>query len=175
MLDNQGWDRIADNITADDFYRREHRLIFRAISALCEESSPADVVTVSRVARTSSGELDNAGGLAYLGSLANNTPSAANIGAYADIVRERSVMRELIRAASDISPRCLHARRPQRPTNCSISPKNASSTSASRAHRRGGFHPLNNLLSKAVDRIDTLFRSKSRSPAWPPALPTSTK
>jgi hypothetical protein len=92
LLDNQSWDRIADIITADDFYRREHRLIFNAISALCGESSPADVVTVSEWLERS-GEIESAGGLAYIGTLANNTPSAANIAAYADLVRQHAARR----------------------------------------------------------------------------------
>jgi replicative DNA helicase len=159
LLDNQSWDRIADIITADDFYRREHRLTFNAIAALCEENSPADVVTVSEWLERS-GELEHAGGLAYLGSLANNTPSAANIVAYAAIVRENSVMRELVRAAGEIS-------------GAAYSPEGRSANElldyaekrifdiSEKGHRRGDFQPLNTLLSKAVDRIDTLFRSKS--------------
>ena len=78
MLDGQAWDRIADKITQDDFYRKEHRLIYTAIGALVEAGSPADVVTVSEWLEKSN-ELQNTGGLAYLASLANNTPSAANI------------------------------------------------------------------------------------------------
>ena len=159
LLDNQSWDRIADIITADDFYRREHRLIFNAISALCGESSPADVVTVTEWLERS-GEIEPAGGLAYIGSLANNTPSAANIVAYAAIVRENAVMRELVRVASDIG-------------NLVYSPDGRSATELldiaekrifdinEKGHRRGEFQPLNTLLSKAVDRIDQLFRSQS--------------
>ncbi len=159
LLDNQSWDRIADIVTADDFYRREHRLIFNAIAALCGESSPADVVTVSEWLERS-GEIEPAGGLAYIGSLANNTPSAANIVAYAAIVRENSVMRELVRAANDIG-------------NLVYSPDGRSATELldiaekrifdinEKGHRRGEFQPLNTLLSKAVDRIDQLFRSQS--------------
>ena len=77
MLDNQRWDQIADKVHADDFYRKEHRLIFRAIAALCDESQPADVITVSEWLEKNA-ELEDAGGLSYLGALANNTPSAAN-------------------------------------------------------------------------------------------------
>src|SRR3990172_3792281 len=95
MLDNSRWDSIGDKVTAGDFYRREHRLIFNAISALCQEISPADAVTVSEWLEKS-GELAGVGGLAYLGTLANNTPSADNIVAYAEIVRERSIMRQLL-------------------------------------------------------------------------------
>ncbi|HSW51595.1 MAG TPA: replicative DNA helicase [Sulfuricaulis sp.] len=159
LLDNQSWDRIADILTADDFYRREHRLIFNAIAALCEETSPADVVTVSEWLERS-GELEHAGGLAYLGSLANNTPSAANIVAYAAIVRENSVMRELVRAAGEIGSAAYTPEGRSANELLDFAEKRIMDISE-KGHRRGDFQPLNTLLSKAVDRIDTLFRSKS--------------
>ena len=96
LIDNASFDRIADALTADDFYRREHRLIFSAIATLCQESHQADVVTISEYLEKR-GDIENVGGLAYLGTLANNTPSAANIVAYAKIVREASVRREVTR------------------------------------------------------------------------------
>ena len=159
LLDNQSWDRIADILTADDFYRREHRLIFGAIAALCEENSPADVVTVSEWLERS-GELEPAGGLSYLGSLANNTPSAANIVAYAAIVRENSVMRELVRAAGEIST-AAYAPEGRSATELLDYAEKRIMDISEKGHRRGEFQPLNSLLSKAVDRIDELFRSKS--------------
>ncbi len=100
LLDNQSWDRIADLITAEDFYRREHRLIFNAASVLRERNIPADVITVSEWLERS-GELEAAGGLAYIGSLANNTPGASNIVAYAAIVREAAARLELTRTLED--------------------------------------------------------------------------
>ena len=159
LLDNQSWDRIADIITADDFYRREHRLIFNAISALCGESSPADVVTVTEWLERS-GEIEPAGGLAYIGSLANNTPSAANIVAYAAIVRENAVMRELVRVASDIGNLVYSADGRSATELLDIAEKRIFDINE-KGHRRGEFQPLNTLLSKAVDRIDQLFRSQS--------------
>ncbi|MBI3545888.1 MAG: replicative DNA helicase [Gammaproteobacteria bacterium] len=159
LLENQSWDRIADIITANDFYRREHRVIFNSISALCEENSPADVVTVSEWLERS-GELDAAGGLIYLGSLANNTPSAANIVAYAAIVRESSIMRELARAASDIGNAVYTPEGRSANELLDLAEKRIFDISE-KGHRRGDFQPLNTLLSKAVDRIDELFRSKS--------------
>jgi replicative DNA helicase len=91
MLDNAAWDRIADTLNEADFYRRDHRLIFSAVHALADSSQPFDIVTLSEYL-TSRAELEEAGGLGYLGDLAHNTPSAANILAYAGIVRERSVV-----------------------------------------------------------------------------------
>ena len=95
LLDNTAWDRIADLVGTDDFYRNDHRLIFAAISRLIDAGKPADAVTVFEALRNSN-KADDAGGLVYLNTLAQNTPSAANIRRYAEIVRERSVLRRLV-------------------------------------------------------------------------------
>jgi replicative DNA helicase len=102
MLDNHAWDKVADVITADDFYRQDHRLIYRHICKLVEQSKPADVVTVAESLEISA-ELQNVGGLAYVGVMVQNTPSAANIRRYAEIVRERSIMRRLARVGAEIT------------------------------------------------------------------------
>lgn len=78
MLDNQCWDNVADKVSADDFYRKDHRLIFEAIAELAKKDEPFDVVTISEVLGQAD-ELESVGGLAYLGALAKDTPSAANI------------------------------------------------------------------------------------------------
>jgi replicative DNA helicase len=102
LLDPSAWDNVADVIVAEDFYRPDHKLIFGAIGELAGHAKPCDVVTVvGELERLS--QLDLAGGLAYLGSLARDTPTAANVRAYADIVRERSLLRQLIHAGSEIS------------------------------------------------------------------------
>ena len=160
MLDGQAWDRIADKITADDFYRKEHRLIFTAIGALVEASSPADVITVSEWLEKNN-ELQNTGGLAYLASLANNTPSAANIGAYANIVRERAILRNLIQTATRISSGAYSPEGRSAADILDFAERSIFDISEQGAHRRGGFAPIKTLLTKAVDRIDTLFRSES--------------
>jgi replicative DNA helicase len=159
LLDNRAWDRIGDVLTADDFYRREHKLIFNAIASLCEEASPADVVTVSeRLDKTS--ELDGVGGLSYLASIANNTPSAANISAYANIVRERSVLRQLLRAASDITA-STYAPEGRGVTELLDLAEKRVLEISEKGPRRGEVKPISKLLSEAVDRIDHLFRSQS--------------
>jgi replicative DNA helicase len=102
MLDASAWDQVADAINEKDFYRPDHQLIFEAIGALAGAGKPCDVVTVSgELERTV--KLEAAGGLAYLSSLARETPTAANVRAYADIVRERSLLRQLIRAGTEIA------------------------------------------------------------------------
>ena len=159
LLDNSAWDRVADTLTADDFYRREHRLIFNAIAALLEEGSPADVVTISEQLEKS-GELEPVGGLAYLGAIANNTPSAANIVAYAGIVRERSVLRELLRATADISAATYAPDGRGAHELIDFAEKRIFDI-GEKGHRRGEFQPINRLLTDAVDRIDQLYRSTS--------------
>ena len=102
FIDNDAWDRIAGVLTSAHFYRNDHRAVFDAVSGLCDEGRPCDAVTVAeRLDR--SGQLESSGGLAYLAELAENTPSAANIVAYAEIVRERAVLRELIRIGTEIT------------------------------------------------------------------------
>ena len=89
LLENSAWDRIADVVAGEDFYRHEHRIIFRTITALINENRPADVITVQEFLERSD-EIEAVGGFNYLISLAQNTPSAANIRRYAEIVRERA-------------------------------------------------------------------------------------
>src|SRR5262249_50065913 len=102
LLDSQAWDNVADAVTRDDFYRPDHQLIFDAIGVLAGDAKPCDVVTVSQhLERT--GKLEAAGGLAYLSSVARDTPTAAKVRAYAEIARERSLLRQLIRAGTDIA------------------------------------------------------------------------
>ena len=102
LLDNRSWNDIADQLAEEDFYRADHQLIWRGISQLIGANQPCDFVTLTEHLRARN-ELEEAGGLAYLGSLANDTPSAANVKAYADIVRERSVLRNLVAAGGDIA------------------------------------------------------------------------
>ena len=102
LLSNQSWDRIGDLISESDFYRADHRLVWRAITRLIEENKPADVLTLSEALKIT-GEIQDVGGLAYLHQLASGTPSAANIRRYAEIVRERAIMRKLAEVGTTIA------------------------------------------------------------------------
>ncbi len=102
MLVPEAWDKVADRVREEDFYRREHQLIFRAIGDLSARAQPCDAVTLGEWFERN-GLSDQIGGAAYLVELANATPSAANIAAYADIVRDKSILRQLIEAGSDIA------------------------------------------------------------------------
>ena len=102
LLDNTAWDRIADLVTAQDFYRADHRAIFQHIGELIEGGKPADALTVAESLERG-GVLGEVGGQSYLGSLAANTPSAANIRRYGEIVRERAIMRSLAAVGTEIA------------------------------------------------------------------------
>lgn len=102
MLDNERWDDVAERVVADDFYTRPHRHIFTEMARLQESGSPIDLITLAESLERQ-GQLDSVGGFAYLAELSKNTPSAANISAYADIVRERAVVREMISVANEIA------------------------------------------------------------------------
>jgi len=102
MLDNSSWDRAGDLLTESDFYRHEHQLIFKAIGQLIAGSKPADVITVYEQLQ-SLGKSEEVGGIAYLNSLAQSVPSAANMRRYAEIVRERAILRKLVAASDEIA------------------------------------------------------------------------
>ena len=102
LLDNNAWDRVGDLLNDSDFYRYEHRLIYAAIGALVNATKPADVITVFEHLQ-SQGKAEEIGGLGYLNSLAQYVPSASNIRRYAEIVRDRSLLRKLVTASDEIA------------------------------------------------------------------------
>lgn len=156
MLDNAAWDQVVEKVRADDFYRHEHRLIFSAIHALSEENTPFDVVTLAEWLE-SRNDLGHAGGFAYLGELAKNTPSAANIAAYASIVQERAILRGLIRVSTEIAH---NAYQPQGRSAFSLlddAEKLVFELAETRSRSLRGFTSMRELLVNVVDRIDTLF------------------
>lgn len=158
MLDNQAWDGIADRLAAGDFYRYEHRLIFNAMVALAEGSQPLDVVTLSE-ALEARDQLDTVGGLAYLAELARNTPSASNIRAYGDIVRERATLRKLIQAANQIAESAFAPNGRGSDELVNEAERLVFQISEDRP-KAGGPIGMSELLTKAVDRIDELFNMK---------------
>ena len=160
MIDNSSWDDVADMITEVDFYRKEHRLIFSAIVALSEESQPCDAVTLSEWLDNNN-ELQTVGGLSYLGSLARNTPTAANIKAYANIVRERSIMRQLIRVGTDIANTAYNPEGRNSVELLEHAEQKVFEIAEQGAKGRKGYTGIKQLLTKAVDRIDQLFQADS--------------
>ncbi|MEO5342808.1 MAG: replicative DNA helicase [Gammaproteobacteria bacterium SHHR-1] len=156
MLDDNAYDQIADIIVQKDFYLHEHRLIFRAIEYLAEKMQPRDLVTVySELERLNHAE--ESGGMVYLGSLAKDTPSAANIRAYAEIVREQALKRSLIRVGTEIADSGFNPEGRDATELLNDAESKVFDIAEQRSRGRGGFQPLSGLLSKAVDRIETLF------------------
>jgi len=157
FLDNEAWLKIGDKIQADDFYRRDHQTIFNAISALENLGKPFDIVTVAEWLESHQ-QLDQAGSLAYLAALAENTPSASNIATYADIVRKRSILRQLARITTAINEMVFN---PQGRTSEEILDQAEQSVfeiAEQETRGRRNFQPMNTLLASALDRIDELFR-----------------
>ncbi|MDH5778544.1 MAG: replicative DNA helicase [Gammaproteobacteria bacterium] len=160
MIDNGSWDDVADAITEEDFYRKEHRLIFRAIATLAEQSNPSDAVTLSEWLDKHN-ELENAGGLSYLGTLAKNTPTAANIKAYANIVRERSIMRQLVSVGTQIANSAYNPDGRDSAQLLEHAEQKVFEIAEQGAKGRKGYTGMKQLLTKAVDRIDQLFQLDS--------------
>ncbi|MFA5984388.1 MAG: replicative DNA helicase [Methylococcaceae bacterium] len=159
MLDNQTWDAIADKIIEEDFYRKDHRLIFRTITQLADKQIPFDVITLSE-SLDAVGELDDVGGLAYLGALARDTPSAANIVAYANIVRDRSVLRQLIHVGTNISDSAFNPDGRETSELLENAERQVFEIAEQRQRGQGGFAPIKSLLARAVDKIETLFEQE---------------
>jgi len=155
LLDNQAWDRMGDLLVEGDFYRDEHRRIFRQIRNLLERAKPADVVTVAE-ALDGAGEADQTGGLAYLGELAANTPSAANIRRYAEIVRERSVLRKLVATADEIASDALNPMGREAETLLDEAERKIFQIAESGAGHNEGFVHINPLLTQVVEKIQEL-------------------
>ncbi len=160
MLSNEAWDTIAERVSENDFYRQDHRIIFRAIAFLIAKDNPCDAITVSEYLNDV-GELDNVGGLAYLSQLVQSTPSAANIRAYADIVRERSVLRQLISVGTDIADAAFTPQGRESAELLDEAERRVFEIAEQRARSRQGFVNMQDLLVKTVDRIDTLYHSDS--------------
>ena len=158
MLDSEAWDKVADLVIASDLYRKDHRLIFGAIAALVEDSQPCDVVTVSEYL-DSRNELESAGGLEYIATLANETPGAANARAYARILRERSTLRALIHAGNEISGSAFSADGRTATQLVDEAESLVFEIAEKGARGKSGFRPLKQILPEAVDRIDLLHQS----------------
>ena len=155
LLDNAAFDKIADIISEGDFYRDEHKRIFRQISKLLERAKPADAVTVAE-SLDQAGDAGETGGLAYLGELAVNTPSASNIRRYAEIVRERAILRQLVTAGDEIAGSAFNplGRDPKQLLDEAEAKVFAIAESGFR--HQSGFQHINPLLTQVVERIQEL-------------------
>ena len=158
MLDNRTWDAIADRLVAEDFYRRDHQLIFAAIAELAAKGEPSDAVTLSEWLERK-GASGDTGGLIYLASLVRETPSAANIRAYADIVRERSVLRKLISVGGDIASSAFDPEGKSAREIVDEAERRVFEIAESGKKSGSGFVPLRQDLTAVIDRLDMLAQN----------------
>ncbi|MGH8248428.1 MAG: replicative DNA helicase, partial [Gammaproteobacteria bacterium] len=160
FLDRDAWIKVSERLTGEDFYRQDHRLIFNALCELESRGKPHDIVTVAEWLESTE-KLNEAGGLQYLADLADNTPSASNIAAYADIVRKRSVLRQLIRAAGEISESVFSPSGRSSEEILEYAEQIVFQIAEQEARGRKSYRPIKELLARALDRVDELFQSKS--------------
>lgn len=158
MLDEEAWDKVSGTLSAEDFYRGDHRIIFRCMYDLVERNKPLDIITISE-SLDDVNELQNVGGLAYISDLANSTPTASNIMAYAEIVSERATVRKLISAAHEIADSGFNPQGRDSATLIDQAESRVFKIGDERPNR-GGPESIRPLLTKAVEKIDLLFQSK---------------
>ena len=157
LIENAALDRVADILSASDFYRHDHRLIYQHINQLINSSKPADIITVAESLENSA-ELSGVGGIAYLGALAQNTPSSANIRRYAEIVRERAVVRQLIEVSSGITDSAFNPQGRDAKNLLDEAELKILKIAESGQRTSQGFASVQDLLPGVINRIDDLFQ-----------------
>src|SRR5665811_1893243 len=155
LLDNAAWDRVSDLLTLSDFYRYEHRMVFGAMSALINANKPADVITVFEQLQ-GQGKAEEIGGLAYLNSLAQYVPSAGNIRRYAEIVRERAILRKLVSASDEISTNAFNPK--GRPVAAILddAEQKIFNIGEEGARIKQGFQGMDSLVVQLLDRVQQM-------------------
>ncbi|MDD2774580.1 MAG: replicative DNA helicase [Gallionella sp.] len=162
LLESGALDKIIDLITHEDFYRRDHQLIYRQIVQLSEQAKPVDVITVAEALEIA-GDLDKVGGLVYLGSLAQNVPSAANVRRYGEIVRERSIMRKLAEVGSDIAASAFNPTGRDAAQLLDEAERKVFEIAEAGSRGKQGFVAMPPLLTQVVERIETLYARDNTS------------
>jgi replicative DNA helicase len=157
MLDNERWDDVAERVVTDDFYTRPHRHIFTEMARLQESGSPIDLITLAESLERQ-GQLESVGGFAYLAELSKNTPSAANISAYADIVRERAVVRDMISVANEIAEAGFDPQGRNSDELLDLAESRVFKIAESRANKDEGPKNIAEVLDATVSRIEQLFQ-----------------
>ncbi len=160
MLDNEAWMLIGDKLTELDFYRQDHRLIYRAISTLATQQKPLDVITLSEWLKENR-QLDDAGGLAYLATMAKDTPSAANIAAYADIVREKSILRQLISVGTEIADSAFNTEGRESRELLDAAERKVFQIAEQGSRNTQSFRPLKGLMKLTLEHIEELSKLNS--------------
>ncbi len=160
LLDNETWDRVSEKVVAQDFYSRSHRIIFEVIGVLIELGEPVDLITLSERLENDQ-KLDDAGGFVYLAEMMKNTPSAANITAYAEIVRERAVTRELISVANEIAEAGYDTQGRTSAELLDFAETKVFAIAEQRVNQSEGPESISSVLEKTVDRIEKLCNDPS--------------
>ncbi|QCI72390.1 replicative DNA helicase [Vibrio cyclitrophicus] len=158
LLDNERWDTVAEKVVAKDFYSRPHRLIFEAVKDILEESSPLDLITLSEHLELRE-QLEEVGGFAYLADLAKNTPSAANINAYADIVAQRALVRSLIGVANEIADSGYDPQGRTSEELVDLAESKVFAIAEGRASENEGPQNVDSILEKTLERIEVLYKT----------------
>jgi len=158
LLDNNSWDKVGDLLVEADFYRYEHRLVFASITSLVNANRPADVITVFEQMQ-SQGKAEEVGGLAYLNSLAQYVPSSANIRRYAEIVRERSILRKLVSVSDEIATSALNTN--GRPVTHILdeAEQKIFSIGEEGSRMRQGFQSMDKLVVQLLDRVEEMSQN----------------
>src|SRR5450756_1675578 len=162
LLDNQAWERVADILAESNFYRDDHRRIYRHIGKLIEKNRPADMVTVFESIEQSE-DKDKTGGLAYLGALAQNTPSAHNIRRYAEIVRERAIQRKLIEVGTGIADTALNPMGKDVGQLLDEAESRVFEIAEAGARGHQGLVEIQPILAQVMERIDMLYHRDNPS------------
>ncbi|GHE93994.1 replicative DNA helicase [Thalassotalea profundi] len=157
LLDNETWDRVSEKVVAQDFYSRSHRIVYETIGALIELGEPVDLITLSEALENDQ-KLDDAGGFVYLAEMMKNTPSAANITAYAEIVRERAVTREMISVANEIAEAGYDTQGRTSADLLDFAETKVFQIAEQRANKSEGPENIHSVLEKTVDRIEKLYQ-----------------
>ena len=160
FLDKDALIKVVDLLRGDDFYRQDHRIIYKAVLDLDADGKPFDLVTVGEWLESHQ-QLDEAGGFSYLAALAENTPSASNIGAYANIVRKRSVLRQLISATVNINETVFNPRGLSSEQVLDLAEQAVFEIAEQENRGRRAYQSIKDLLVSALDRVDELYRSKT--------------
>ena len=162
LLENGALDRVADILNAGDFYRQDHRLIYQHIASLINNNKPADIVTVAESLENSA-ELSSVGGIAYLGALAQNTPSSANIRRYAEIVRERAMVRQLIEVSSGITDSAFNPQGRDAKKLLDEAESKILQIAESGNRTSQGFSSVQEILPGVLNRIDELYQRDNQN------------
>ncbi len=155
LLDNGAWDRVGDLLANTDFYRHEHQLIYGAIGALINASKPADVVTVFEHLQNQ-GKADTVGGLIYLNSLAQYVPSAANVRRYAEIVRERAILRKLVAASDEIATKAFNTQGQAVSSILDEAEQKIFQIGEQGSRMQQGFQDMGSLVVALLDRVEEM-------------------